>query len=432
MVPSWSAIRKNSTIDGASMISKKILYVAPWPPQKNGIADYAWHFKKNLEQAGFKIETLSHDEKKWDKLSFWSLANEIKKLRALVHSNNYSVIHIESGGSLAREFIFAYYVAKWVKGTDVKLVLTVHDAPTLIDKKYFTAWIVSVILNMSMAKMKKRIVRFFWLASLISRPAQYLFTKLHDYIHKVIYSNCHTVFALTSKGQSSLYTTYHLPRKTQLLPHAILLNREPASRTNLFEKPDGKIIIATIGFIVDSKGIDTLLEAVVLLTIKNPELKDKFAVWICGDIASGMAARYRDLLIGFIENDRSFRGLNIEFKGFIPDEAMDHLLSLIDIMVVPAKPTTIYPTSGSIIRGMTAGKALIVSDVRGYSGEISDYETGLLFNGGAEQLADKLLLLLTNPDLRITLGQNARQHILNEHSWQRIGAIVEEAYAGGK
>jgi polysaccharide biosynthesis protein PslF len=418
-------------IDGAAIMSKKILYVAPWPPLKNGIADYAWNFKKNLEQAGFEVETLALDEKKWEKLSFWSLTGEIKRLRALLHSSDYRVIHVESGGSLGREFILAYCAARWVKGTDVKLVITVHDAPTLIDKKYFMKWILSVILNMSMAKIKKRGFRFFWLASLIKQPAHYFFTKLHDYMHQVIYSNCHTVFALTAKGTSSLYDTYQLPIKTQLLPHTILHNREPASRVDHFEKSAGKILIAVIGYIADGKGIDTLLEAVKLLVTKKPELKDKFAVWICGGIASEMGATYRDLLLGFIEDYRSRLGLNIEYKGFVPDETMDHLLSIIDIMVVPAKPTSIYPTSGSIIRGMTAGKAMIVSDVRGYAGEISDNETGLLFKGSAQQLADKLLLLLTKPDLRITLGQNARQHILKEHSWQRISAIVGEVYTGG-
>jgi glycosyltransferase involved in cell wall biosynthesis len=417
-------------IEGTSMTAQKILYVAPWPPQKNGIADYAWNFKQNLEQTGFAVDTLATDEKRWDKLSLPGLAREIKILRALIHSGNYSVIHVESGGSLVREFIFAYYTARWVKETDIKLVITVHDAPTLIDKKYFMAWTVSVILNMSMDKMKKRIMRFFWLSSLISHPAQNLFTRLHDHMHKKIYANCHMVFALTAKGQASIAAMYNLSTKARVLPHTILLNRQPVKRTDLFAKSEGKIIIAVIGFIADSKGIDTLLEAVALLTRKKPELKDKFTVWICGDIASATAARYRDLLLGFIKDDHARSGVHIEFKGFIPEEAMDHLLSLIDIMVVPAKPTTIYPTSGSIIRGMTAGKALVVSDVRGYSSEISDNVTGLLFQGSAKQLADKLLLLLTKPDLRISLGKNARRHILDEHSAERIGNIVGEVYAG--
>lgn len=402
----------------------KILYVAPYPPCRNGIADYAWNFNKNLIEAGIETTILFEDEKEWSKFSIVKLFREYRKLRTIVKSNKYSVIHIESGGSLIREFFFSFFLSRIIKDSP-KLAITVHDPPTLIDTDFLGKFFLGL-----KRKKAKTIISLLLIAI---KPLYLKFIKgIISWMHQSIYNKVHVVFTFTRKGIISINNSFWVGRKVKVIPHGELASTKKittkSNSTILLEKNPEKTVIAMLGFIAPGKGIETFLESISYFVPRlRPDLRNSFEAWICGGITNERDANYHDYINEIVKATNHWGG-NISMKGFIPEESMDSFLSQIDILVVPTQSTAIFPTSGSLIRGMAAGKAIVVSDVRGYDHEIIDGKTGLLFNGSSRQLSSKLFRLLINPSLRIELGNNARNHIKQTHSWPIIIHLVSKAY----
>ncbi|PKL70606.1 MAG: hypothetical protein CVV30_04440 [Methanomicrobiales archaeon HGW-Methanomicrobiales-1] len=101
----------------------------------------------------------------------------------------------------------------------------------------------------------------------------------------------------------------------------------------------------------------------------------------------------------------------VRFEGFVEHDKIWDYYALADIVVIPS----IVDSSGYeeglpvvLLEAITAGKAVIGTNVKGICEVIQDGENGLLVNQkNSKQLADKILDLLKNDELRNTLSQNA-------------------------
>jgi glycosyltransferase involved in cell wall biosynthesis len=403
---------------------KKILYIGPYPPQKNGIADYAWSFKQHLEEAGFKVTLFRGNEKKWMIFSVRTFLREYRMFYRIIKRGNYDIIHIESGGSLGREF-FLMAFASIVKGAS-KLAITVHDPPTLIDLRFLGKFFLGIKRFQGIGRILLSPLLFIPRAFFLD----FMLRPIRLVLHLLIYRRADNFFVLTVRGLVSINELYRVGWKVSVIPHGKLEYKGQTSKTdNLFlgKKPD-KTLIGMIGFIAPSKGIEIFLEALQHIVIARPDLINLLEVWICGGVASGGDMVYLEYIANIVGVFKRRYGMDINMKGHIPDKAMNNLLSRIDILVITARRIKIFPTSGSLIRGMAAGKAVVVSNVRGYADEIIHGKTGLLFNEDSRHLANQLVMLLDNPSLRNELGKNAMAHIEQEHSWPKIMQVVSEAY----
>lgn len=75
----------------------------------------------------------------------------------------------------------------------------------------------------------------------------------------------------------------------------------------------------------------------------------------------------------------------------------------------------------SILEAMRAGLPVIASEVGGVREAIVEGKTGFLVpRGGVELLAQRLRLLLTNPELRIRMGQEARKRYESQFTFERM------------
>jgi glycosyltransferase involved in cell wall biosynthesis len=86
--------------------------------------------------------------------------------------------------------------------------------------------------------------------------------------------------------------------------------------------------------------------------------------------------------------------------------------------------------SNSILEAMACGCSVIGSRVGGTPELLGENERGLLFtSGSADELADKLEMLIGNPDLRASLGASAaefaRTHLSIERNVQRTMEIYD-------
>ncbi len=113
---------------------------------------------------------------------------------------------------------------------------------------------------------------------------------------------------------------------------------------------------------------------------------------------------------------------NVKFLGFREDIPV--LLQAMDVFVLPSVSEGL-PLS--ILEAMTFQKPIVASLVGGIPEVVTDGKTGFLVPpGNPEALADKILVLLGNPQLSAEFGEMGRQRVLATFSLEQM---IEEYQA---
>lgn len=168
---------------------------------------------------------------------------------------------------------------------------------------------------------------------------------------------------------------------------------------SFFDLPDtaesGRVLFA--GLLTDRKNVMGLLEAARIIISTFPGLKLRIA---------GQAAhpQYYQQCLAYA--DGAGLGDNVEFLGNVSADGVASELSMANMLVLPAR----QETSPMIIsEAMAAGKPVIATPVGGIPEVVKDGETGFLVPvGDAAKLAERIVQVLTNTDLRLRLGAAAR------------------------
>jgi D-inositol-3-phosphate glycosyltransferase len=213
-------------------------------------------------------------------------------------------------------------------------------------------------------------------------------------MEKELASNCHRIIATTAKEKEHLIR-YHgtSPKRIGVVPCGVNLelfypiDRRVARQQLGFT--DEKLILF-VGRIEPLKGIDCLLEALYYLQNgPRPRL-----LIIGGDKYSYGETQK---LIGLS------RQLQIEdsvtFIGMIPQDQMLYYYGAADACVVPS-----YYESFSLValESLACGTPVVATDVGDLRSIIHDGETGyVVANNDPIELADKVALLVTQPDIHI-------------------------------
>jgi len=81
------------------------------------------------------------------------------------------------------------------------------------------------------------------------------------------------------------------------------------------------------------------------------------------------------------------------------------------------------------LEAMAMGKTVIASDVNALTEMIKDNETGLLHSkDNIDDLTKKIGRLLRSDETRRKLGQNAKEWVRNNRTWNETSKIVNDAY----
>jgi glycosyltransferase involved in cell wall biosynthesis len=114
----------------------------------------------------------------------------------------------------------------------------------------------------------------------------------------------------------------------------------------------------------------------------------------------------------------------VHFLG--PRRDVPDLLNAMDIFVLPSYSEGV---SLALLEAMAAGLPVIATAVGGLTEVVRDGDNGLLIpprDAGA--LAEALTRLLKSPDLAKKLGQNARKHVREHYSLDRLGREINAIY----
>ncbi len=209
----------------------------------------------------------------------------------------------------------------------------------------------------------------------------------------------------------------------------VLANAVDPSKFNISKKDkrlekeldfQNKVVIGYIGSFVKYEGLDLLLEACSIL--KN-KLGDCFRLLLVGD--GDMMKNLRNMA----------RFLQLEdiiiFTGRVSHKEVNRYYSLIDIAPLPRKGFRVCELVSPLkpFEAMGAGKVLITSSVEALSEIIDDGKTGFVFEkDNAEDLADKLELVILDKELRKQIGNNANKWVIENHSWDVISKRVIDVY----
>lgn len=199
------------------------------------------------------------------------------------------------------------------------------------------------------------------------------------------------------------------------LPGYVVYNPIPLDW--VWEKEGNRSLGNTIlfsGLLDIHKGFSVLLQALRIL--KN---KCGFRLVVAG--GGQLFDQYKKMASGLGIRDK------INFLGHIPYKLMKDLYNKSDIIVAPSLWPE--PFGRTLIEGMLLGKAVIGTNHGAPPEFVKNNENGILVEpGNDKELAEKIILLLENPDLRKRLGQEGRKSVLSNFHPEKIAKQYEIVY----
>lgn len=178
-----------------------------------------------------------------------------------------------------------------------------------------------------------------------------------------------------------------------------------------------QLVITVMSRQSELKRIDTVLEAMPLVWEHHPD--------ICLLLA-GARTNYSAVL------DEKIAQFSLDLQDKIiqihdfPEEDKAEILAASDIFVHPSG----HESFGIVfVEAWAAGCPVIGTNVGAVASLVDDQVDGLLYNyGDAKALAEKIVQLVTNLELRQTMGMLGQQKALNNYSWEIVADRVRELY----
>ena len=171
--------------------------------------------------------------------------------------------------------------------------------------------------------------------------------------------------------------------------------------------------ILFVGGLSKVKGIDTLLNAVPIIRKKILNL----CVYIAG---SGPEENKLKELVKELNIEE-----NVNFLGYISENEKYSYYKSADVCVFPSR----YEPFGIVLlEAMACGKPVVASNVGGIPFFVEEGKAGLLFeSGNVEDLADKIMTILKNEELREKMGEAGRERA-KEFTWDKVAERTVEVY----
>ena len=179
--------------------------------------------------------------------------------------------------------------------------------------------------------------------------------------------------------------------------------------------PKNKFIILFLGALHPKKGPDVILRAMPIIIKCNPDVK----LVIAGD--GVMKAELKRL------SEKLGIDKYVKFAGFVEESLKPFYYKSADIFCLPSVvKTEVFPVV--LLEASAAGLPMVVSDLNTFKCIIKEGYNGLFTKRGDEKnLADAIIYLLENEDVRRRMEKNAKEHVKN-YTWNKIAEMTEKAY----
>ena len=174
-------------------------------------------------------------------------------------------------------------------------------------------------------------------------------------------------------------------------------------------------VLLWVGRLEKLKGVDILIDAVAQL-----DEPDVLLLVVGGD-------EHGQVLRAELEAQAQEAGLggNIRFTGAVPHEELPAWYSAADVCVVPSY----YESFGLVaVEAMACGTPVVASRVGGLVSTVTDGVNGYLIPWRCpEPFAEKLEVLIRNPELRANFARSARESV-QRFRWDEIARRMDALY----
>lgn len=208
--------------------------------------------------------------------------------------------------------------------------------------------------------------------------------------------------------------------KITLIPNGInidefKINYSKEECRNKLGLSSDKGIILFLGSLVPYKGPDILLNAFSRVKKEIDDVELVFA-------GRGGMQEYLEKLAEKLNIEK-----NVKFAGFVHEDLKPLYYKAADIFCLPS--TNMGESFGIVnLEAMACGIPIISSKLGGIPDIVKDMENGVLTKpGDPESLADALIFLLENDDIRKKMGKDGRKKV-EEYSWEKIAEKTERIY----
>ena len=252
-------------------------------------------------------------------------------------------------------------------------------------------WVLTPALNLSKSKTKLFLTKHMGSG-----------VKKTDLFHKYLYKRLNEIFAISTYIEQSVIETCPLPReKVKLLPVGIDLERFDATKFNKAEikksnnLPADKLLIGIVGRMTPGKGHEEFLQAAKII---NRKYQGSVHYLIIGNASYGE----EDYEKGIKMLSEKFNINDITYTGYTPEP--EKLMAVLDILAFPSHNESFGRV---LLEAMALKIPIAASGNAGVLDIVIDNETGYLFEPkNSEQLAEKLIRLIENPDTRSKFAEN--------------------------
>jgi len=219
------------------------------------------------------------------------------------------------------------------------------------------------------------------------------------------------------------------PNKMVVIPPGVNVSRFypiPSDEAKMYVglKPQDRMVLF-VGRIEPLKGVDTLIEAMSCLQLK--EKKPVHLAIIGGD----PAASPEEMTVEMARLQTMCDALGVDqsvvFLGKRDQDKLPYYYSAAEVVVMPSH----YESFGMVaLEAMACGTPVIASEVGGLAYLVRDGETGFTIPAEEpETLCEKLSWLLNDSELHQTMSQRAVEYA-QDYAWEKIAKQIVEVYDG--
>jgi polysaccharide biosynthesis protein PslF len=390
----------------------RIALLAPLPPEKNGIADYANHFKTALEQLGVTVATpLSGAQ---------GSTQAIQQAIAAFNWQSVDLVHAELGGGRLGEFLALRELRK--AHPTLALTATVHDPERIVWRRERLPFPLNLLER---------------LPSPLPQAAVVLADPLTLREERQVARGLTRLITLTRLGADCLTQRMQLPPgKVAVINHANLAI-PPAPLPAL-----DTLHLLYFGFIYRGKGIEDLLQALADMFKQAPELRGRVRLTLAGGTAAEMAFGAGGNYLEQLNSQIAALGLTdtLDWRLNLPAAEIAQTIQAHHVMVLPYRESKKLGllgrqrgTSGALSWAAACGRGAITSDARAFAEEVASGNGAIYPQGDVAALTAQLLRLARTPSLVRDWAERAGE-IGRERLWpltaQRFKQLFEQAIAG--
>jgi glycosyltransferase involved in cell wall biosynthesis len=237
---------------------------------------------------------------------------------------------------------------------------------------------------------------FMW-SSLMQSRGRINDAKRAREVERTVFTNARSVVVTTSSMQEYVLKNYGVPNeRTYVIPNYVL--------TDIFSPkkiPPISNHISFVGRLNEDKNLLSLVEACANLNVELHFVGE-------GHLRDSLRERARELHV------------QLTLHGILPHEQLPSFIRQ-SVMFVLVSPHEGHPKS--LLEAMSCGVAVLGADSPGIREQIIHGETGWLCGTDSQSIRMGIQYLLSQPELRQKLGENARKFIEKNYSLDHIAEM---------